>query len=220
MFRLVLFDIDGTLIRTGGAGVRAFGSVFEEVFGHSTGTEKIHFAGRTDSSLVREMLENHNMAATRENIDRFFARYERWLRHWLTELGGHICPGVEVFMQHCVERSSPPVIGLLTGNVRAGARIKLEHFGIWERFAMGAFGDDHEDRNELAVIAWQRGREHLGNGLGAEEILVVGDTPRDVACARHIGAKVVGVTTGGATRDELAATKPDWLVNDLSELSW
>ncbi len=220
MFRLILFDIDGTLIRTGGAGVRAFRSVFEEAFGHQTGTDRIHFAGRVDTSLVREMLVNHGLEPSRENFDKFFARYAHWLRHWLNELDGHLCPGVEPFMQHCVERSSPPVIGLLTGNVRTGARIKLEHFGIWERFAMGAFGDDHEDRNELAVIAWQRGREHLGNDLRAEEILVIGDTPRDVACARHIGAKVVGVTTGGATRDELAATKPDWLVDDLSELKW
>lgn len=220
MFRLILFDIDGTLIRTHHAGVRAFGSVFEEVFGPSTGTDRIHFAGRTDSSLVREMLVNHDMAPSRENFERFFARYEYWLRHWLNELHGHVCPGIEPFMHHCLDRSRPPVIGLLTGNVRAGARIKLEHFGIWDRFAFGAFGDDHEDRNELAVIAWQRGREHLGNDLRAEEILVVGDTPRDVACARHIGARVVGVTTGGATRDELAAAKPDWLVDDLSELKW
>ena len=220
MFRLILFDIDGTLIRTGGAGVRAFGSVFEEAFGHKTSTERIHFAGRTDSSLVREMLVNHEMEPSRENFEKFFSRYAHWLRHWLTQLPGGMCTGVEAFMHHCVDRPHPPVVGLLTGNVRIGAEIKLRHFGIWERFAMGAFGDDHEDRNELAAIAWARGREQLGDTLAPGEILVVGDTPRDVACARHIGAKVVAVTTGGATRDELAATQPDWLVDDLTELKW
>jgi phosphoglycolate phosphatase len=220
MFRLILFDIDGTLIRTGGAGVRAFGSVFEEAFGHPTGTEGIHFAGRTDSSLVREMLVNHGLEPSRENFDKFFDRYAHWLRHWLGKLPGALCVGVEGFMRHCVERSNPPVVGLLTGNVRLGAEIKLRHFGLWEQFALGAFGDDHEDRNELAAIAWSRGRERLGAGLRAEEILVVGDTPRDVACGRHIGAKVLAVTTGGATRDELAASNPDWLVADLTELQW
>lgn len=220
MFRLILFDIDGTLIRTGGAGVRAFGSVFEEAFGHKTGTERIHFAGRTDSSLVREMLVNHGLEPSRENSDKFFSRYAHWLRHWLGQLPGGMCAGVEGFMQHCVERPTPPLIALLTGNVRIGAEIKLRHFGIWERFELGAFGDDHEDRNELAAIAWARGRERLGDALHPDEILVVGDTPRDVACARHIGAKVVAVTTGGATRAELAATKPDWLVDNLTELKW
>lgn len=220
MFRLILFDIDGTLIRTGGAGVRAFGSVFEEVFGHKTGTDRIRFAGRTDTSLVREMLVNHDMEPSPENVARFFAIYERWLRHWLGKLEGGVCAGVLDFMAHCTDRKSPPVIGLLTGNVRIGAEIKLQHFGIWDRFVMGAFGDDHEDRNELAVIARQRGRDRIGDDLRAEEILVIGDTPRDVACGRHIGARVLAVTTGGATRDELAASRPDWLVDDLSQLKW
>jgi phosphoglycolate phosphatase-like HAD superfamily hydrolase len=131
-----------------------------------------------------------------------------------------VCAGIEGFMRHCTDRKDPPVIGLLTGNVKIGAEIKLQHFKIWERFVMGAFGDDHEDRNELASIAWSRGKERIGVELRAEEILVIGDTPRDIACARHIGAKVVAVTTGGATRDELEAAKPDWLYDDLSELKW
>lgn len=220
MFRLILFDIDGTLIRTGGAGVRAFGSVFAEAFGHPTGTDRIHFAGRVDTSLVREMLVNHGLEPDPANFDKFFQRYAHWLRHWLAQLPGGVCVGVEGFMRHCVERADAPVIGLLTGNVRIGAEIKLRHFGLWDRFELGAFGDDHEDRNELAAIAWARGRKRLDRGLRAEEILVVGDTPRDVACARHIGARVVAVTTGGATREELAASSPDWLVDNLTEMKW
>jgi len=118
MFRLILFDIDGTLIRTGGAGVKAFGSVFEEVFGHKTGTEKIRFAGRTDTSLVREMLVNHDMEPSPANFQKFFAIYERWLRHWLDKMEGAVCAGVTEFISHSTDRVKPPTIGLLTGRAR------------------------------------------------------------------------------------------------------
>lgn len=220
MFRLILFDIDGTLIRTGGAGVKAFGSVFEEVFGHSTGTENIHFAGRTDRSLIREMMRNHGVEQSDDNFDKFVDAYPKWLNHWLTEMNGHVWEGVDGFMAHCVDRADPPVIGLLTGNLELGAKMKLDHFNIWRRFEFGAFGSDHEDRNELAAIAWKRGEERLQAELNAGEILIVGDTPRDVECARAIGAGVLAVTTGGASRDELKDSKPDWLCDSLDEFDW
>src|SRR5690606_23155410 len=101
MFRLILFDIDGTLIRTGGAGVQAFGSVFQEVFGFENATANIRFAGRTDTGLVREMMRNHGVPETAENFAKFFDAYPRWLTHWLTEMDGRLCTGVEEFMIHC-----------------------------------------------------------------------------------------------------------------------
>lgn len=220
MFRLILFDIDGTLIRTGGAGVKAFESVFREVFGLENGTGNISFAGRTDAGLIREMMRNHSVDDTDENFDLFFEAYPKWLTHWLGEMGGKICDGVDPFMKHCTARSGAPLIGLLTGNVRPGAEMKLRHFDIWDRFEFGAFGSDHENRNELAVIAWERGKDRVGADLKAEEILVVGDTPKDVECARAIGANVLAVTTGGATRVELSDVQPDWLVDSLDEFEW
>ena len=220
MFRLILFDIDGTLIRTGGAGVRAFESVFKEVFGLENGTANIRFAGRTDTGLIREMMSNHRVADTSDNFERFFKAYPRWLKHWLNRMDGAVCPGVDAFMDHCGNREARPRVGLLTGNLLEGAEIKLRHFDIWERFEFGAFGSDHESRNELAAIAWERGKARIGADLRSEEILVVGDTPKDVECARAIGAKVLAVTTGGATRDELNSSQPDWLVDSLDEFKW
>jgi phosphoglycolate phosphatase len=220
MFRLILFDIDGTLIRTGGAGVKAFGSVFTEVFGLENGTANIRFAGRTDTGLIREMMRNHGVDESVENFELFFKAYPKWLTHWLNEMDGTVCAGVDAFMEHCTGREVRPSIGLLTGNLLRGAEIKLRHFNIWERFEFGAFGSDHESRNELAAIAWARGKQRIGSDLKAEEILVVGDTPKDVECARAIGANVLAVTTGGATREELSTVQPDWLVDSLDEFQW
>jgi phosphoglycolate phosphatase-like HAD superfamily hydrolase len=111
------------------------------------------------------------------------------------------------------------VLGLLTGNIRLGAEIKLRRYGLWEMFALGAFGDDHEDRNQIAVIARQRGRRFLGEELSGEQVVVVGDTPRDIECGRAIGAKVLAVATGGATLEYLKAHQPDWVVEDLQRVS-
>jgi phosphoglycolate phosphatase-like HAD superfamily hydrolase len=107
---------------------------------------------------------------------------------------------------------------LLTGNIRLGAEIKLRRFGLWDRFTTGAFGDDHEDRNQIAAIARDRGSQELRRPLGGPEILVVGDTPHDVACGRAIGARVLAVATGGASQQQLEPHRPDWLVQSLEEV--
>jgi phosphoglycolate phosphatase-like HAD superfamily hydrolase len=106
----------------------------------------------------------------------------------------------------------------LTGNIRLGAEIKLRHFGLWHLFETGGFGDDHEDRNQIAAIARERGGQMFGRTLSGEEILVVGDTVHDVACGRSIGARVLAVATGGATWPELQGSAPDWLVANLDEV--
>ena len=219
MIRLVLFDIDGTLVRTGGAGVKAFAKVFETEFNARDGFEKLKFAGRTDVSLVREFFQYHNIAATPENFDRFFEQYVFWLDHILAHSTTEPCPGVWEFLGELRRLPQPPVVGLLTGNIRLGAEIKLRHFNLWEEFETGAFADDNEDRNQIAAVARERGRRLLGNGLRDEEILVIGDTPFDIQCGRAIRAKVLAVATGGATMDELKRHEPDWVADDLRELS-
>ena len=113
----------------------------------------------------------------------------------------------------------PPAIGLLTGNIRLGAEIKLTHFRLWHYFELGAFGDDHEDRNQLAVIARTQGRRRLNADLRGDQILVVGDTPLDIACARAIEAKVLAVATGRYELEQLKPHQPDWLVPALDQIS-
>ena len=112
----------------------------------------------------------------------------------------------------------PPLIGLLTGNIREGARIKLQHYHLWERFSFGAFADDHEDRDQIAAVARQRGGEQLGRALRGEEILVIGDTPFDIRCARAIQARALAVATGSFTVEDLSRHAPDWAVEDLSRI--
>lgn len=217
--RLVLFDIDGTLLHTGGAGVRAFGRTFATEFGLTHGTEQMRFAGRTDSGLVREFLTLHGIPPTTENFQRFCDAYVFWLEHHLRELAGGPCPGACEWLAELTALPDPPLLGLLTGNIRLGAQIKLRHYGLWDSFVTGGFGDDHEDRNEIARVAHARGSRLLGCDLRGDEILVIGDTPLDIACGRAIGARCLAVATGGAKLDELQAHSPDWAVADLTHLS-
>jgi phosphoglycolate phosphatase-like HAD superfamily hydrolase len=219
MIRLVLFDIDGTLIHSGGAGVMAFGKAFATAFGLREGVERMKFAGRTDTSLVREFLALNGLEATREHFDRFFQSYAFWLDHLLDRTHGAPCPGVRDLLADLQDLPQPPVLGLLTGNIRLGAEIKLRRFGLWEPFVLGGFADDSEDRNQIAAAARDRGCRWLGGPLDGPEILVVGDTPLDIRCGRAIGARVLAVATGGATREQLEAHQPDWLVDDLRQCS-
>lgn len=219
MTRLVLFDIDGTLVHTGGAGVKAFAKVFATEFNCPNGTERIKFAGRTDVSLVREFFTLHQIPPTRENFNRFFDRYVFWLDHILAESRTRECPGIRSFLRALRHLPDPPLVGLLTGNIRLGAEIKLRHFALWQEFETGAFADDHEERDQIAVVARERGGRLLGNQLRSEDVLVIGDTTLDIRCGRAIGAKVLAVATGGHEFDQLKAHAPDWVVNDLTELA-
>jgi len=219
MVRLVLFDIDGTLVRTGGAGVKAFAKVFETEFGARDGFENLKFGGRTDVSLVREFFGVHKIAPTPENFQRFFGRYVFWLDHILQKSETATCPGVWEFIHQLQTLSHPPLLGLLTGNIRLGAEIKLRHFDLWKVFATGAFADDHEDRNQIAAIARERGCKILGERLRHEQVLVIGDTRLDIGCARGIGARVLAVATGGSTLEDLRRHAPDWAVADLKAVT-
>jgi phosphoglycolate phosphatase len=219
MIRLVLFDIDGTLVHTGGAGVKAFAKVFQTEFDAHDHFEKLKFAGRTDVSLVREFFTYHNIAPTKENFARFFERYVFWLDYILNHSQTEACPGIWEFLATLKALPKPPLIGLLTGNIRLGAEIKLRHVDLWKEFETGAFADDNEDRDLIAVAARERGRRLFGKNLRDDEILVIGDTPFDIRCGRAIHAKVLAVATGGATLEELKKHSPDWAVKDLRLVS-
>lgn len=219
MIRLVLFDIDGTLVHTGGAGTKAFTETFARVFGLHHGAERMKFAGRTDYSLVREFFKMHGVPESRENFAQFFASYPHQLHHVLARTGGQECPGIRPLIADLLALPQPPMLGLLTGNIQLGAEIKLRHFGLWDAFVMGGFADDHEDRNHIAVAALQRGRRVLDPHLHPQEVVVIGDTPFDVRCGKFIGAKTLAVATGGAKLEELQPCEADWTVRDLTELT-
>jgi phosphoglycolate phosphatase len=219
MIRVVLFDIDGTLVHSGGVGTKAFARAFATEFGISHGTEKMKFAGRTDVSLVREFFCNNQIEPSPANFDRFFKAYLHWLEKMIPDCEGGACRGVPEFCVALERLPQPPALGLLTGNIRQGARLKLQRFNLWERFPFGAFADDHEERDRIAAVARERSGAHLGQPLRGEEILVIGDTPLDIRCARAIQARVVAVATGSFTVEELRQHQPDWAVTDLSEIS-
>lgn len=219
MVRLVLFDIDGTLVRTGGAGVQAFAKVFATEFGATEGFERLKFSGRTDISLLREFFGFHNIPPTPDNFSRFFERYVFWLDEIMRGTQGHVCPGVVEFIHGLQGLAQPPSLGLLTGNIRLGAEIKLRHYQLWDYFVIGAFADDAEERAQIAAIACERGRQQLGEDLRGDQIVVIGDTPYDIQCARAVGAKVLAVATGGATYEDLLSHQPDWLADDLRAIT-
>jgi len=218
MVRLVLFDIDGTLIQSGGAGEKAFGRVCETEFGVPNGAARLNFAGRTDPSIVRDFFQLHAIKPSSDNFQRFFDSYIFYLDHLLGQLNGSVLPGVHTMLGELNALPQPPLIGLLTGNIRLGAQIKLSHYRLWDSFRMGGFGDDHEDRNEIAKVAHQRGRRALGESLAGGEILVIGDTPRDVECAKAIGARSLAVATGKYSVKELRQESPTWTAETLANV--
>jgi phosphoglycolate phosphatase-like HAD superfamily hydrolase len=144
----------------------------------------------------------------------------RCLREIIPDCTGGACRGVLEFYQSLRAQPEPPLTGLLTGNIKQGARIKLERYDLWQWFPFGAFADDHEERDQIAAAALRRGSQHCGRELRGEEVLVIGDTPLDIRCGRAIGAKVLAVATGGASLEELERHKPDWAVPDLTHFSF
>ena len=199
--------------------MKAFAQVFTAEFKAADGCERLKFAGRTDLGLVREFFGFHAIPPTPENFQRFFDHYVFWLDHLLQQSQTQLCPGIWEFLAGLQALPQPPTLGLLTGNIRLGAEIKLRHFQLWDVFQTGAFGDEHEDRNRIAALAQERGRRVLGTELSGNEILVIGDTPLDICCARAIGAKCLAVATGGHPLAELELHQPDWAVKDLHEIT-
>jgi phosphoglycolate phosphatase-like HAD superfamily hydrolase len=210
-----LFDIDGTLIRSAGSGKAALEAALAVEFGRHQPIERMPLSGRTDRAIVADLLRSYGLPDVEENAARLIAAYLRCLPASLASGRGWVLPGVQSLLEWLRGRHGMAV-GLLTGNLRAGARLKLGHFGLFEHFAFGGFGDLHLDRDDVAREALAEARRHLGE-VRPERVWVVGDTPLDVRCARAIGARAVAVCTGWHGREELADTRPDLLLDDLSD---
>lgn len=209
--RLVLFDIDGTLLNSGGMGRAAMQRALGLVFG-SPGNPSYRYDGKTDKQIVRDVmrLEGH----TDEHID---ARMEKLIELYLDGLREGAKSGKfnvrplegVVPLLDALDQRKDVVLGLLTGNVERGARIKLTAAGIDpDRFRVNAFGSDHENRPELPAIAQRRAGETLGLDIAGDRLVVIGDTPADIECGRSLGARAIGVASGHYTVEQLQSHKP------------
>lgn len=210
------FDIDGTLLASGGAGRAAMESAFLEEFGLSELQGRVEFSGRTDRSIGGELFRTHGIEESPENWQRFLTAYLHRLPDCLARHQGKVLPGIASLLE-LLRIQEHVVRGLLTGNLREGARIKLGHYGLAHHFEFGGYGDHHLDRNDVAREALAELRRLRGNHIRLDRIWVIGDTPLDIRCARAIGAKVAAVATGWHSLEELAAEKPDLLLADLSD---
>ncbi len=218
--KLVLFDIDGTILLTAGAGKRAIHRALIEIFG-STGPDGHAFGGKTDPQIVRELmrLEGHGDPHIDANMDALLELYLEYLRE---ELGAatatvEIMPGIHELLD-VLEARNDVLLGLLTGNLVDGARAKLDAAGIdMTRFRVGAYGSDHELRGELPAVAQRRARDELGIDVHGGDVVVIGDTPADIHCGRGIGARAIAVATGTYSVEELERHSPAAVFEDLGD---
>jgi phosphoglycolate phosphatase-like HAD superfamily hydrolase len=218
--KLVLFDIDGTLLWGDGAARRAFEGALTDVFG-SPGDPRVRYDGKTDRQIARELMraEGHDDAEIDRRLDATVAAYLERLRREVDAGARHFerLPGVDELLD-ALEPMDHVVLGLLTGNVAGGAAVKLAAAGIDRaRFRINAFGCDAEHRPDLPAVAQRRAREVLGLELGGGDIVVVGDTPADIHCARPLGARAVGVATGRYSVEELADHAPGAVLPDFRD---
>ena len=214
--RLLLWDIDGTLISTGAAGHRAIHLATAQRFGGEGDLDGVEIAGRTDASIAHQVLAKYGEPLTEENVTSFLDLYLELLATELPRSQGTVMPGVMPLLQR-LEQQPGMSLGLLTGNLKRGAQLKLKHYQLWHFFAFGAFADDHHDRNQLGAFAMTRAHETTGAKFLPAEVDVIGDTGHDIACGKAFGARTIAVATGSWPREQLAEYEPDFLFDDLSQ---
>ena len=216
---LLLFDIDGTLLSTGGAGGRAMARAFQGVFGFSNGLGSISMAGRTDAWIVSQMAAEHGLPYDDASFRRF---HDSYVGHLSAEIllpapQKGILPGVRQLLDTLVSHDDA-YLALLTGNFRRGAEIKLEYFDLWRYFRTGAFGDDSHDRNGLLWKALDKVEAEGGPRMRPADVVIIGDTPLDIAVAVAGGARSLGVATGNYDVETLLESGADAALPDLDDL--
>ncbi len=219
--RLYLFDIDGTLVSARGAGRIALTSALVKTFGTAGAVDTYDFRGKTDPRIVLDLMQAAGVPERdiRVCLDTCFDAYVRELD---TLVGDgervQVMPGIAEVVRALAARDDA-LVGLLTGNIEPGARVKLRSTGLWPLFCVGAFGSDDIDRRRLPAVACERARALLGRDIPFERVVIIGDTPLDVDCARACGAVAVAVATGHHRPDELSECAPDLLFTDFSDVS-
>lgn len=215
---VVLFDIDGTLVWCGGAGGQALCAALSEEFSIAT-VRPVAIHGRTDLGIINELLCTNGLAATSENrqrlLDRYFGLLPQYVQQKQSAQEARILPGVLELLQS-IQQDACILPGLMTGNMPSSARIKLEHFSLWSFFKLGIYGDLVDHRPLLATPALQAVSEHCGFPVSGDGIIVIGDTPLDIELARAMGARSLGVCTGGFQESELSLAGADHVLTDLS----
>lgn len=215
MFKVILFDIDGTLMSTGGAGTKAMQRAFEFHTFIPDAFKGIKMSGKTDPLIVKEALDKHKLNVFDHEVSIILDRYIAYLQVELQASNNrHLKPGIAEILELLPDRGIH--VGLLTGNIEKGAMLKLQAFDIAHHFPFGGFSSDHEDRNRLLPIALKKLHSINGIETSPNECVVVGDTPRDVICARVHGAKALGVATGSYSCKDLLEAGADWAFQDLS----
>lgn len=216
MIRIILWDIDGTLVHTGRAGEIALLNTFACLFGFETSLHDVDYKGRTDRQIARNLLAKHGFPVNDSTEANFVQTYLAELALQLPQRQGYIYPGVEPAL-HAIAARPDACNALLTGNMAQGARLKLERYNLWHHFRFGAFADHSRHREDLAAHALQLARERFGSDLTPGQLVVVGDTPHDVACGRSIGAKTIAVATGSFSPDQLQVAGPDHIFANLAQ---
>ena len=213
--RLLLFDIDGTLVLTGGAGIRALNRAFCQVVGIVNALDGIRLHGKTDPAIVREIFSARGALQNADSYDQILAAYVEFLPEEVQQSRNYrVLPGILRFLQDFQGRSDL-AFGLATGNVEAGARIKLARGNLNPFFAFGGFGSDAENRTELVRRAAHNGSRLAGVTIDPNDIFVIGDTPRDIAAGREAGYRTVGVATSDYSTEDLSAAGADLVLSDF-----
>lgn len=212
---LLLWDIDGTLLASGGAGMRSLRIALQDEFGIDGSLDDIDWSGRTDKYILRQIFAKFGIEATPRNFERYLDRYVSILPGEMARTT-HVLPGVKELLVAAAARGDVAQ-GLLTGNIRRGAQTKLTHHQLWDHFAFGAFADDSELRNDLGPFALERAKAHHGVTFHPDQVWIIGDTPHDVACGKIIGARTLAVATGHHPLDELQAHTPTAAMANLSD---
>ena len=216
--KLLLFDIDGTLLLSGGAGLRAMDQAFDQLYGIPNAFAGINLAGRTDTAILKNVMEKNGLPFSSAAMEGFKQIYYDRLRDEIyAPLDGKLLmPGIDALLR-CIHKQKDIYLGLLTGNWQTSGFIKLAYFDIDHYFDIGAFADDSEYRDELLPFAIQRFEDKHNRKPRADEVYVIGDTPADIQCARPHGAIAVAVAAAHFTAEQLREHKPDYLFEDLTD---
>lgn len=214
--KLLLWDIDGTLVCTDRAGEKALVLAMKEVFDIDASLEPIDFRGRTDAHIGRMLFDYHGLEFSHERLHDYLESYLKHLALELKKFPGKTHPGIVSILEKARQRSDIAQ-GLLTGNLKRGAQLKLEKFDVWNYFEFGAFADDSHLRNDLGPHAVRRARDHHQFDFTGDRVFVIGDTPHDIACGKVIGARTIAVATGAFSIEDLKKHEPTAVLPDLSD---